>query len=244
MKPHTVKSNAKRAARKIAEAAPEKWEVVEPEAAPGGGWFGTVRAKLPGLTHDLVVVLPAEAPPPFATLEAEGVGTINLTAENVSGVDDKEISLALGASFTPAKPPVKPKPADLPAKPKPLAGSDFAKVVADIPKTRSSAAEIEARRAERRSRVEEEKAVGLRDAAGNKIDPAKVAKGPKRADIIVRLASRPDGVTVEDLMKATGWQRHTLRGYIAGTLRKRGHAIECVQAKGEPTRYQIKADAA
>jgi hypothetical protein len=43
------------------------------------------------------------------------------------------------------------------------------------------------------------------------------------------------------LEAATGWQRHTLRGYIAGTLRKImrtvGRDIECRRAKGEATRY-------
>jgi hypothetical protein len=131
-----------------------------------------------------------------------------------------------------------------PAKPKPLTGRDLAEAAVSIPPTRSTPDEIESRRAERRARVEDEKAAGLRDAAGNKFDPAKVARGPTKAAIIVKLTSRHGGATVDDLMTATGWKRHTLRGYIAGTLRKRGHAIEVVRTDGEPTIYLIRGAAA
>lgn len=126
--------------------------------------------------------------------------------------------------------PTKPKPVDTPRPPKPTA----AELAASLPPRKDSTPEeIAARRAERRKRVDEEKAAGIRDRFGNKIDP----RGPSRADIIIRLVGRPDGATVEELTTATGWQRHTLRGYIAGTLRKRGHAIEVRKNRGEPTRY-------
>ena len=31
----------------------------------------------------------------------------------------------------------------------------------------------------------------------------------------------PDGATIEEIMVATGWQSHTVRGAMAGTLKKK-----------------------
>ncbi|GGD19798.1 hypothetical protein GCM10011335_23370 [Aureimonas glaciei] len=208
MKAHTVKSNAKRAARKLADRIPGLTPA-EPWEAEGGGWWPAVDAE----TAEAADAARAEA-----YVRAEPV-----------------VALPKPAPVAPTKP----KPTDLPAKPKPLAGADLMSAVRAIPPTRSSAEEIEARRAERRARVEEEKATGKRDRFGNKVDPEKVARGPSRAAIIVALVSRPGGALVDDILTATGWQRHTLRGYIAGTLRKRGHDIRSV--KGKPARYMMGA---
>jgi hypothetical protein len=44
--------------------------------------------------------------------------------------------------------------------------------------------------------------------------------GSKKADII-RLLERAKGATLAELMTATGWQAHSVRGFISGTLGKR-----------------------
>jgi hypothetical protein len=210
VKAHTVKSNAKRAARKLADAF--KWrclEAAEPVAADGA-W------------HPAVQIIGANK------------GDPNVVREVEEYVADEAVILGLPVKPAPVA-PTKLKPADMPAKAKPLAGAELMSAIRAIPPTPSSAEEIEARRAERRARVEEEKAAGTRDRFGNKVDPEKVARGPSRAAIIVALVSQPGGALVDDILTATGWQRHTLRGYIAGTLRKRGHDIRSV--KGKPARY-------
>lgn len=49
--------------------------------------------------------------------------------------------------------------------------------------------------------------------------------GTGRADSkqakVIALLKRPGGATLDALVKATGWQRHTVRGAIAGALKKR-----------------------
>lgn len=42
---------------------------------------------------------------------------------------------------------------------------------------------------------------------------------------LVDVLSRPGGATITDLCNATGWQKHSVRGAIAGALKKVGYAI-------------------
>ncbi len=50
-------------------------------------------------------------------------------------------------------------------------------------------------------------------------------EGSKKAQI-VELPRRPEGATLQALMEATGWQAHSVRGFLSGTLvKKMGHKI-------------------
>lgn len=45
-------------------------------------------------------------------------------------------------------------------------------------------------------------------------------EGTKQATLIAMLRA-PDGATIEEIMAATGWQSHTVRGTMAGALKKK-----------------------
>ncbi len=47
-----------------------------------------------------------------------------------------------------------------------------------------------------------------------------IAARQSKKDIVLALVRRPDGATLAELMTATGWQAHSVRGFISGTLRK------------------------
>jgi hypothetical protein len=56
------------------------------------------------------------------------------------------------------------------------------------------------------------------------------------------LLKRPDGVTLAELMKATGWQAHSVRGFLSGTVSKKmGLAVTSTKAEGGERTYSIKA---
>ena len=56
--------------------------------------------------------------------------------------------------------------------------------------------------------------------AGPLAETPKARYGTKQATLIEML-SRPEGATVEQLAAATGWQNHTVRGAIAGAIKKK-----------------------
>lgn len=61
--------------------------------------------------------------------------------------------------------------------------------------------------------------------------PAATAK-PSKLALLEALLLRPDGASLADLAAATGWQAHSLRGAIAGALRKRGLIITSTKDEG------------
>ena len=66
-------------------------------------------------------------------------------------------------------------------------------------------------------------------------------KETKQARLIA-LLRRPQGATMEDLIAATGWRRHTVRGAISGALRKRlGLTVTTAQSEKGSRIYQIPA---
>lgn len=56
---------------------------------------------------------------------------------------------------------------------------------------------------------------------------------------IVTLLSCSTGASVPELMKATDWQAHSVRGFMAGTLKKKGMGVASTREDGKDRRYRI-----
>jgi len=88
--------------------------------------------------------------------------------------------------------------------------------------------------------------------SAKKTTPAKNgAKAPKQAAgarhgsktaKILDLLKRSGGVTLKELMKATDWQAHSVRGFLSGTLgKKMGLTVASVKESDGGRTYSIKA---
>jgi hypothetical protein len=63
-------------------------------------------------------------------------------------------------------------------------------------------------------------------------------EGSKTAQVVAML-QRKNGATLSEIMDQMGWQKHTVRGFMAGAMKKAGHTVESFKSdKGERT-YRI-----
>lgn len=61
----------------------------------------------------------------------------------------------------------------------------------------------------------------------------------KQAALLL-LLKRADGTTIPDLMEATGWQQHSIRGFLAAKVKKKlGLDLTSTKVDGQLRRYRI-----
>ena len=60
-----------------------------------------------------------------------------------------------------------------------------------------------------------------------------------RAQTMIDLMRNADGATAAELGAAVGWQVHSVRGFIAGTLKKRSDIAVIAERKDGATRYRV-----
>lgn len=77
--------------------------------------------------------------------------------------------------------------------------------------------------------------------AADTMKPVAIRVGTKQAQIIAML-QRPDGATVAEMVEATSWQAHSVRGMISGSLKKKlGLPIASEKVEGRGTVYSLAA---
>lgn len=86
-----------------------------------------------------------------------------------------------------------------------------------------------------------------------KVAPAAPSKAPPQAEApkgervtkqerVLTLLNRPEGASIDEMMQATDWQQHSVRGFLAGTVKKKlGFPLASSKAKDDVRRYRIEA---
>ena len=60
-------------------------------------------------------------------------------------------------------------------------------------------------------------------------------------DRVLELLSQRNGASIPEMMEATGWQQHSVRGFLAGTVKKKlGFTLTSAKSEGELRRYRIE----
>jgi hypothetical protein len=104
-----------------------------------------------------------------------------------------------------------------------------------------------ARVAPRRAHVAPKKAKAAKKASPAKKTPkghkkAGTARDGSKAAKILDLLKRADGATLKELMKATAWQAHSVRGFLSGTIgKKMGLKVASTKTEDGERTYSIKA---
>ena len=68
---------------------------------------------------------------------------------------------------------------------------------------------------------------------------APTSKTPSKLDQLEALLARPMGASIAEMVKATGWQQHSVRGAMAGALKKRVLTITSEKVEGV-RRYRVE----
>jgi hypothetical protein len=64
-------------------------------------------------------------------------------------------------------------------------------------------------------------------------------KVPTKGDLLITLMRRAEGVTAAQMGEATGWQIHSVRGFIAGSVKKKLGLVVATEKVDGQTIYRI-----
>ena len=77
---------------------------------------------------------------------------------------------------------------------------------------------------------------------GKKAAKAPEAAGPREGSKtaqVIALLQRAKGATISEIMDKMGWQRHTVRGFMAGAMKKAGYTVESFKPEGGERSYRL-----
>jgi len=111
-------------------------------------------------------------------------------------------------------------------------------------KPRSAAQKAHVAPSKARSGKQATPATKANKGAASAKSPKKKATGARQGSKtaqVLDLLKRSGGTTLKELMKATGWQAHSVRGFLSGALgKKMGLTVTSTKAADEERRYSVK----
>ena len=85
------------------------------------------------------------------------------------------------------------------------------------------------------------KAKALKKAPNGTKKAGSAREGSKTAKVL-DLLKRHEGASMKELLKSTGWQPHSVRGFLSGTIRKKmGMTVTSAKTEDGERTYSIKA---
>lgn len=67
----------------------------------------------------------------------------------------------------------------------------------------------------------------------------RAGRGDTKTAEVIGLPMRPEGATIAQIMAETDWQQHTVRGFFAGTIKKKGDAVNNNKEDSRARVYRI-----
>jgi hypothetical protein len=77
---------------------------------------------------------------------------------------------------------------------------------------------------------------------GKKSAKAQEAAGPREGSKmaqVIEMLQRAKGATISEIMDRMQWQRHTVRGFMAGAMKKAGYQVESFKPEGGERSYRL-----
>jgi len=77
---------------------------------------------------------------------------------------------------------------------------------------------------------------------GKKAGKAQEASAPRagsKTAQVVAMLQRKNGATLAEIINKMGWQQHTVRGFMAGAMKKAGYSVESFKPEGGERTYQL-----
>ena len=103
------------------------------------------------------------------------------------------------------------------------------------PRVASAKARVAKKNASAKRRSKTQKGAKATKRAPQRRKSSKSAK-------ILELLKRSGGATLKELMQATGWQAHSVRGFLSGTVgKKMGLDVKSSKTEGEDRRYSVES---